>query len=155
MRYIIPILFVAATLLVGCHSPSPVHTQAAAPPPFQPMLITSLGTGTNTLSDGTWQIAVSETSLYLSCVGPGGTIGVPGWTTHTGWLIYIESDSRLWAYDGDHPLWLSTVTRSGNGVMWTNVAWRNYVSPRFPCAVPAVVYSRLSEAAQKNIQSHD
>jgi hypothetical protein len=150
MRYIIPILFIAATLLVGCHSPSIASSQTAAPPPFQPMLITTLGTGTNTLSDGTWQITVSETSLYLSCVGPGGTIGVPGWTTHTGWFVFIESDSRVWAYDGDHPLWLSTVTRSGNGVMWTN-----YVSPRFPCAVPSDVFSRLSEPAQKVISSHD
>ena len=155
MRYITPILFVAATSLVGCHSPSPVHAQTTAPsvtslPPCLPMLITSLGTGTNILSDGTWQIAVSEASLYISCIGPGGTIGVPAWTAHTGWFVFVESNSRTWAYDGDHPLWLSTVTRSGNAVMWTN-----YVSRGFPCAVPADVFSRLSEQAQKAISSHD
>ena len=153
MRYIIPILFVTATVLVGCHSPSMVSTQTAAPPvaslpPFQPMFIMSLGTGTNTSLDGTWQIAVSETSLYMSCVGPGGTLGVPGWTAHKGWLVFLESDSRAWAYDGDRMIWLRTVTRSGNGMMWTN-----YVSPRFPCAVPVDVFSRLSETAQKVIQS--
>jgi hypothetical protein len=144
MRYIIPILFIAATLLVGCHSPSIVSSQTAAPPPFQPMLITSLGT----MSDGRWKISVSEAALDLS--RPGCSIGVPLWTARTGWLVFVESDSRVWAYDGEHPLWLSTVTGRGAGVMWTN-----YVSPRFPCAVPAVVYSRLSEAAQKDIQSHD
>ena len=155
MRYTIPILFFAVTLLVGCHSPSPVQTQTTAPsatsqPAFQPLLITSLGSGTNTVSDGTWQIAVSETSLYLSRLGPGGTIGVPLWTAHTGWLVFIESDSRVWAYDGVHPLWLSTVTRFGNGAAWTN-----YLSSRFPCAVPSEVFSRLSESAQKAISSHD
>jgi hypothetical protein len=149
MRYTIPILFIAATFLVGCHSPLAVETQpssptVAAPPPVQPMLITSLGT----MSDGRWKISVSEAALDLS--RPGCSIGVPRWTARTGWFVFIESDSRVWAYDGDHPLWLSTVMRSGNGVIWTN-----YVSPRFPCAVPSVVFSHLSETAQKDIQSHD
>src|SRR4051794_35437992 len=153
MRNLIPILFVVATVLVGCQSPSSVHTETTAPfatslPPFQPLLIASLGT--NTLSDGSWRIAVAETSLCLSCAGPGGTLGVPGWTAHKGWLVFLESDSRAWAYDGDRMLWLSTVTRIGNSMMWTN-----YVSPRFPCAVPADVFSRLSEPAQKAIQSPD
>jgi hypothetical protein len=31
MRHIIPIVFVAATVVVGCHSPSMVQTKAAAP----------------------------------------------------------------------------------------------------------------------------
>ena len=150
MRNTVSILFISATVLVGCHSPSPVHTQATEPSPFQPMLITSLGGGTNAVSDDTWRIAVSETSLYLSRLGPGGTIGVPLWTARTGWFVFIESDSRVWASDGVHPLWLSTLTRNGNGAMWTN-----YVSPRFPCAVPSEVYSRLSEPAQKAISSHD
>jgi hypothetical protein len=144
MRYIIPILFIAATLLVGCHSPSIVSSQTAAPPPFQPMLIISLGT----MSDGRWKISVSEAALDLS--RPGCSIGVPLWTARTGWLVFVESDSRVWAYDGEHPLWLSTVNASGAGVMWTN-----YVSPRFPCAVPSEVFSRLPESAQKDIQSHD
>lgn len=154
MRNTIPILVAVAALLVACHSPSSANTQTAtptvAPPPFQPMLITSLGTGTNTVSDGAWQVAVSETSLYLSRVGPGGTLDVGGWTTHTGWLVFIENDARVWAYDGDHPLWLSTATRSGNGITWSN-----YVSHGFPCPVPAAVYARLSEQAQKAIPSHD
>lgn len=113
------------------------------------MLITSLGTGTNTLSDGTWQLSVSETSLSLSCVGSGSILGVPGWTAHSGWLVFIQSDSKVWAYDGAHLLWLSTVTRSGNGAVWTN-----YVSARFPCAVPAEVISHLPEEKQKEIQTH-
>jgi hypothetical protein len=35
MRYSIPILFVAATLLVGCQSPSPVHTKMKAPADYR------------------------------------------------------------------------------------------------------------------------
>jgi len=144
MCYTIPILFVAATLLVGCHSPSMVSSQTAAPPSFRPMHITSLGT----VSDGRWKISVSEAALDLS--RPGCSIGVPRWTARRGWFVFVESDSRVWAYDGEHPLWLSTVTGSGAGVMWTN-----YVSPRFPCAVPSEVFSSLPASAQMDIPLHE
>jgi len=162
MRYTIPILFVAATLLAGCQSP-PVpggFQPTAAPPPFQPLLITT--TGTNTTSDGAWQIVVSNPRLDFSHSRgsgwttpsfpyPTGMIGTnTGWTTHTGWFVFVESDFRVWAYDGDRLLMLHTYTPDGNGA-----AMRSYISPRLPCAVPADVFSRLSEPAQKVIQSHD
>jgi hypothetical protein len=135
MRYIIPIIFVAATLLVGCHSPSQIHTQAAAPPPFHPMLITTLGTKTS--PDGIWRIGVSESSLDLSRSA-----------AHAGWFVYIESEFRVWAYDGDRSLILQTETPSG-----PNSGGTTY-SGRFPCAVPAEVFSRLPEQKQKEIQTH-
>jgi len=64
MRYNIAVILLAATVLAGCHSPSPVHTQTAAPLPFRPMLITTLGTKTS--PGGVWRIGVSENSLDLS-----------------------------------------------------------------------------------------
>ena len=79
VRYIIPIVFVAATVLVGCHSPSTVHTQiassiVAAPQPFQPMLITNFCT--QTTLDGTCEW-VSETNVAVSRFAglPGGFPG--------------------------------------------------------------------------------
>jgi hypothetical protein len=172
MRNTIPILFVAATVLVGCQSPSTVHTQTAAatvaaPAPFRPMLITTLGT--NTTSDGAWQIVVSDPSLGLSHSAaahgegwtgsgwittsfpyPTGMTGPnTGWTAQAGWFVFIESNFRVWAYDGDRLLMLQTYTPSTNGA-----AMVSYYSPRFPCAVPTDVVSRLSEKAQKVIQSH-
>jgi hypothetical protein len=160
MRNAIPILFIATTLLVGCHSPSMVSTQTAAPTPpqFHPLLITMLGT--NTTSDGACRIVVSDRSLGLSHGGigvsypyPTGMIGIgsnTGWTTHAGWFVFVESDFKVWAYDGDRLLELDTYKPNGNGA-----AMLQYDSPRFPCAVPTDVFSRLSEPAQKVIQSHD
>jgi hypothetical protein len=40
MRNIIPIIFVAATVLVGCHSPSMVQTKTAAPAAPTPTVAT-------------------------------------------------------------------------------------------------------------------
>ncbi len=158
MRYIIPILFVAVTFLVGCHSSHVTSTQTAAPLPFRPMFLTTLGT--NTTQDGSWQVAVSETSLELSRTRGGGwawamTIPSPtkqavGWTTHAGWFVFAESESRLWAYDGDRLLVLHTSAGSGN-----NSHEATYFISRFPCPVPTEVYSRLSEPAQKASQLHE
>ena len=165
MRNINPILFVAAAVLVGCHSPSLVHIQTAAPtvaapPPFRPMLITSLGT--NTTPDGTWRIAVSEASLDLSrsAAAHGEGWRSSGWTTtgfgtaspwtaHTGWFVFIESESRVWAYDGDRLLILKAYTSNGRDSSST------IYDSRFPCAVPTAVFSRLSEPAQKAIEKHE
>ena len=153
MRYTILIPFVTATFLLGCRERSQVETQTTAPPvtsqpTFKPTIVSSFGSSTNIVTDGSWQIAVSEGALQLSCSGS--SVGFPAWNAHTGWFVFIESDSRVWAYDGVHPLWLSTVTESGN-----NVAWKNFNSPKFPCAVPSEVFSRLPASAQKAISPND
>jgi hypothetical protein len=166
MRNIIPILFVVATLLVGCHSPSKAHTQKVAPAvaaltPFRPMLITTLGTKTS--PDGIWRIGVSESSLDLSrsaAYSDGKGTTMSGWTTtgfgtagpwaaHAGWFVYIESDARVWAYDGDRSLILDAEMPSG-----PNSGGAIYCD-RFPCAVPSEVVSRLSERKQKEIQTRE
>jgi hypothetical protein len=165
MRNIIPILTVAATLLVGCRSASPVKTQAAAPPPFQPMLITNFCTQTS--PDGTWRIGVSEDSVEVSRFSgltgegyPGGSKEFPGgvtipWTAHAGWFAFTENVNRVWAYDGDHLLILETCSdASWNKQRWISGGWASYFG-HYSCAVPADVFSRLSEPAQKAISSHD
>jgi hypothetical protein len=161
MRYNIPILFAAVAILVGCHKPSEVHTQTtstpvitnapvASQPAFEPKFFSSFdhGVRTVTVTNGSWQITVSETSLQLS--RPGSSERYPGWNAHTGWFVFIASDSRVWAYDGEQELLLSTVEKHGNSEGWTD-----YDSPKFPCAVPSEVYSRLSAAAQKAIFPND
>ncbi len=165
MRNIIPILIVAATVLGGCQSRSLVHTQPAAPtmaarPPFRPMLMTTFGT--NTSSDGTWRIGVSERSLDLSrshsAHGEGWTSSgwtttgfgtASPWTAHAGWFVFVESESRVWAFDGDRLLILKTYTSSGR-----NSSSAIY-DRRFPCAVPAEVFSRLPEQKQKEVGTHE
>jgi hypothetical protein len=132
----------------------------AAPAPFRPMFITTRGT--NTTPDGLWRVGVSAAgdSLDLSrstaySDGKGFTISgwsttsPQGWTAHTGWFVFTESESRVWAYDGDRVLILNTETSSGN-----NFSGAIY-SSRFPCAVPAEVLSRLSGPAQNAIQAHE
>ena len=163
MRNIIPILFVAATVLVGCHSPSRVHTHTAAPTvaaalPFRPMFVTT--PGTHTSSDGSWRIGVSESSLDLSrsiahSDGKGftssgwSTISPQGWKAQAGWFVFVESESSVWAYDGDRKLLLQTETSSGN-----HSTAATY-SRGFPCAVPAEVLARISESARKTIKLHE
>jgi hypothetical protein len=127
------------------------------------MLVTTFGT--NATPDGTWRIGVSEASLDLSrsaaAQGEGWT--TTGWTTtslsnadgawrcHAGWFVFTESESRVWAYDGDRNVHLLVYTSSGKVSSSVFYDSRN----KFPCAVPAEVFSRLSESAQKMIQSHD
>ena len=163
MRNILPILIAAATVLVGCQTrsqvrPQPAAPAVAAPPPFCPMLMTTFGTATS--SDGTWRIGVSERSLDLSrsasAQGEGWTSSgwtttgfgtASPWTAHAGWFVFIESESRVWAYDGDRLLILETYTSSGRNSSST------LYDSRFPCAVPAEVFSRLPERKQKEIQT--
>ena len=171
MRCIVPILFVAATLLAGCHSPSPMHAQTAAPtaalPPFQPMLISNFCTQTS--PDGTWRIEVSETNVAVSrfpgLTGAGWparakagelTLSIP-WTAHTGWLVFAENnDRRVWYYDGDQLLFLFTFGEE----TWNKESWTGgnsgegpfYGDPGTP--VPAEVFTRMSEKARKMVQNH-
>jgi hypothetical protein len=154
MRYTIPILFVAATLLAGCHTPSPVHTQASAPPPFQPMLIKVFGTFPT--PDGSWKIGVSEDAIHFARPASGETAFTPdshGWRAKAGWFVFIESESRVWAYDGDRQLYLDTEA-SNSGSIYYGVFRATRYDSNFPCAVPAEVISHLPEQRQKEIQTH-
>jgi len=159
MRYNIPIIIVATTVLVGCHSLSRVHSQPAAAtvaarPPTRPMLITT--PGTHPTADGAWRVEVSESLLAISRSNTARGEGWTGWSTvspaawraQAGWFVFVENESRVWAYDGDRKLLLQTETFSGNHSTGTTY------SSAFPCAVPAEVFSRLSEPAQKAIQTN-
>jgi hypothetical protein len=154
MRYTIPILFVAATLLVGCHSPSPVHTQAVAPPPFQPVFINVFGTFPT--PDASWKIGVAEDSIDFARPASGEMSFTPdsrGWRAKPGWFVFIESESRVWAYDGDRQLYLDTETSNAGSIYYGVFRATNFDS-NFPCAMPAQVISHLPEQRQKEIQTH-
>jgi hypothetical protein len=155
MRYTIPILFIAATLLVGCHSPSQVHTQTTAPtvaalPPFRPMFITTTFC-IQTSPDGSWKIGVSEDAIHFA--RPAGGETSYGWRAKAGWFVFIESESRVWAYDGDRQIYLDTQT-SNTGSIYYGVFRATNFDSNFPCAVPAEVISHLPEQRQKEIQTH-
>jgi len=118
MRNIISILLGVLTVLVGCHSPSPTQSQMTAPTgatavaatqPFRPMLVTTHGTHAS--SGGRWRIGVSESAVELSrwnAYSDGHGSGVSGWSSispqgwkpQAGWFVFVESESRVWAYDG-------------------------------------------------------
>ena len=152
MRNILPIL-IAAIALVGCHTPSTIHTQTAAPavatpPPF-PMLITTLGTYSS--PDGSWQIEVSEDSINLR--GLGFTPDSHGWRAQAGWFIFSESESRVWAYDGGSRLYLAAFYPSSCALYPASIRATNFAA-HFPCAVPLEVISHLPEQKQKQTQTH-
>ena len=135
--------------------PTPATT-AALGPVFHPLLITTFGT--NASSDGTWRIGTSETALNLSRLGGFGAVDGPPvsswsstispgeWKAQAGWFVFIESQSNVWAYDGDSRLVLNVETMNGNsgssGAIYEN---------GYPCAVPDEVLSRLSERAKKKV----
>jgi hypothetical protein len=68
-----------------------------------------------------------------------------GWKPHPGWFVFIESESRAWAYDGD--LLLMPVIETPNK--------KATYSGQFPYAVPTEVFSRLSEATQKDVKKRE
>jgi hypothetical protein len=136
------------------------------------MLITTFGT--NTSSDGKWQLEISEDSLWLTrfaaahsdgkrlpMLGP--TPDGLHWRAHAGWFVFIESESRVWAYDGDRLLELFNFSgdSSSRFSCWlpassgTNSSTTVYWSPWLSCAVPEEVVSRLSEPAQKAIRKRE
>ena len=158
MRNIIPIL-IATIVLVGCHTPSQVHTQKAAStvaalPPFHPMLISVFGTHPS--SDGSWKIGVSDDSIDFAHPASGGVSLTPdshGWRAQAGWFVFIESKSRVWAYDGNRMLYFYAEA-SSRGAFYPGVFHATNFDSNFPCAVPAEVISDLPEQRQKQMQTH-
>lgn len=131
----------------------------AALPPFHPMLITVFGT--HPTPDGSWKIGVSEDSIDFAHPASGGVGFTPdshGWKAQTGWFVFIESTSKLWAYDGNRLLWLYVETHaetSSGCAIYPGVFRATNFDSNFPCAVPAEVISQLPEQKQKDIQKHE
>ncbi len=72
------------------------------------------------------------------------------WKAKTGWFVFIESDERIWAYDGGSSLDLLATKIGKLGPTLTS-----YGSSSFPCPVPAEVFARLTPEAQKAIKKGD
>jgi hypothetical protein len=149
MRNFIPITFVAATVLVGCRT-SVVPKPAAAPTPFQPLLVTTPGTS-NYSADGTWRIFVSTTSgpVEVSQSGPskdwGETLGIFQTQLRPGWFVYAENETRLWAYDGDRDLTMFVLTPGRTGI---------YGVPFAGVPVPPEIFWRLRETMKERITTN-
>jgi len=120
------------------------------------MLITT--PGTNILSqDRFWEIDVSTTLLnfkhFASSSSPGESMSgfvsttPQGWEAHPGWFVLIENEFRTWAYDGDRVLILQEETSEGARFKGTTYG------DKFPCPIPAEVFSRLSEQKKKQLQN--
>ena len=76
----------------------------------------------------------------------------------TGWFVYVENESRVWAYDGGSMIYLDTETSSGgnnsSGAICYGVFRTDTFDSNFPCAVPAEVIARLPEQKRKEVQAH-
>jgi len=164
----------AGTILVMREVSLPgLTTNAAAPPPFRPMLITTLGT--NSSPDGHWRIEVSDVYLNFVRLESGGfgqsAIGVgQDWQAKPGWFVFVESESRVWAYDGDRQIYLDAPSPRATATFEARGSYggRFFESPdgnnssgaigfrsNFPCAVPAEVISHLPEGKQKAMQTNE
>ena len=96
-----------------------VGPNLAPPPPFRPMLITNLGTIAP--PDGSWRIEVIEDSINFTRPGSGGAGFTPdshGWRAKPGWFVFLESESRVWAYDGDSRIYLEAFNTNFGGCLY-------------------------------------
>jgi hypothetical protein len=150
MRNIILILFIAVT----AHSQTATQT-ATNRPPFHPMLINAPG-GTSSTPDGRWRIGIIDGGKHINLAyhelsedgwsaSVWNIIEPDPWEVYPGWFAFIESESRAWAYDGDRLLILVIETPNKKATY----------CGQFPFAVPTEVFSRLSEAAQKDVKKHE
>ncbi len=146
-------MLTAAIALAGCHTPSTVRTQTAAPKVATPrtfhMLVTSFCSCI--LPDGSGRIEVSEDSINLR--GLGFTPDSGGWRAQAGWFVLSENESRVWAYDGDSRLYLAAFNPPGCAMYYGIFRGTNFDFD-FPCAMPPEVISHLPLPRQKQIQNH-
>jgi hypothetical protein len=107
-------------------------------------------------SDCPWVVSVSDTnqafhiSYRYSGTNYSGSLSADSpsnWKAKTGWFVFIESDARIWAYDGGSGLDLLAVKFEKLDPTLTS-----YGSVSFPCSVPAEVFARLTPEAQKAIK---
>ena len=107
-------------------------------------------------SDCPWVVSVSDTnqafhiSYRYSGTNYSGSLNSDSpsnWKAKTGWFVFIESDARIWAYDGGSGLDLLAVKFEKLDPTLTS-----YGSVSFPCSVPAEVFARLTPEAQKAIK---
>ena len=168
MKALIPILAILAAATAACRHPKPAGqsstadfrsprlASAAGEPAalaVEPMLITDAGV--HTWLGRKWRVEVrgDDGSLHISRLRPtvSSTIGVGGWTAQPGWFAFVESESRVWAFDGGRHLSLTT-HKSNTQV---SDALISYGPNRFPCEVPHEVASRLPEAFRQTIITNE
>jgi hypothetical protein len=108
-------------------------------------------------SDCPWTVRVSDTNQtfqisyrYDTATNSSGSVSVASptdWRAKSGWFVFIESNERIWAYDGGSSLFLQVAKPSKLGPTCTSYGPRS-----FPCSVPAEVLARLTPEAQKAIK---
>jgi len=71
-------------------------------------------------------------------------ISPPAWRPRKGWFVFIESDYRLWAFDGTEILFLVQITEEGGTL---------YDLRSLPTVPPSAILHRLPEALRERISS--
>jgi hypothetical protein len=164
---VIPSFLALCGILTGCIDPAPVSSrspnasstateaaQRAVPGAAiaQPMLITT--PGVHTSPDGASRVEISGedsrlhvTRLTHTDLGTSTATSTPeGWSAQPGWFVFIDSDGRVWAYDGNSGLLMYEVQRAGVSVSQT--VW----DANYPCPVPEPVLTKLRELSRKGLR---
>jgi hypothetical protein len=74
------------------------------------------------------------------------TISLAGWKAQPGWFVFVQNESRIWAYDGDQYLCLFAYLDEA-GVA-------TYGPHKFPYPVPKPVMQRLPDSVKNRIETH-
>ena len=146
MQPCITALIVVAVVLCGCAHNR--HRVSEALPDTSGKLMTQFGEFSPIGSPWTVRVSDSDRRLNIARHTAFGSTGVSpsDWKAQPGWFAFVENDQRAWAYDGDRNLFLLRFT--GDGTV-------SYGPSVFPCPVPDVVFSRLSEATRRAIKRHE
>jgi hypothetical protein len=96
---------------------------------------------------GQWRVVVSQRdgSLHVSRFSTTGnvTINPEVWRASKGAFVFVESDSRVWAYDGGADLLMFAASTEG---------LISYGPHGFPCELPEDVASRLPAEVGERIR---
>lgn len=163
MRNIIILLSLSAAFLTSCSRQSdsaPTQPPADAPRVF----LTNFGTLSPERS--LFSVRVDESNACVVASIPksdlafhdagkvttfstsgSASLKTPNWHPQTGWFAYIDTDERVWVYDGQTNLIIYEATKTNDAPIFAA-----YDTKTYPRSVPSEVRSRLSTVMQQLLE---
>jgi hypothetical protein len=146
MHKYLPCFSVIAFLSAGC-ADQKEQASAARPAVVTNQFITSFGEH----SVGVWKVRVPRGDRTVEVGAYDASMQPEEWRAQDGWFVLVESDRRVWAYDGDLALLLFDVVKNPEGGPAGSVGAMQGPN-KFNCPVPDAVLTRISDAARKALK---
>src|SRR5437867_11465034 len=113
MRYYIPVLVIFVLVLTGCVQPRRTTSSPIAVTNRE--FMTEFGEFTPPNTHWVVRVAPADRKVHvLRQTGAATTDLSPSqWRAQIGWFAYIDTDDRVWAYNGDRDLYIVEATDNG------------------------------------------